>query len=54
MPRDTATESITVHIGRVEVRATLTPPPASRPAQPTSPRTLTLKDYLGRRDRQRR
>jgi hypothetical protein len=59
-PRDgTAAKSslsptIKVHIGRIEVRAVVSPqPPAQRPASKQAP-TLALKDYLSRRREGRR
>jgi hypothetical protein len=50
-----AKPSITVHIGRIEVRAVTPPPPSpKRPAAPPLAPTLALKDYLkGRRERRR-
>jgi hypothetical protein len=49
-----ARQSIEVHIGRIEVRATLPPPAAPRTTTVNPNRTLALKEYLGRRERQRR
>jgi hypothetical protein len=63
MPRQTAVPvreapaqpSITVHIGRIEVRAVTPPPPSPKRPTPLPPvPTLALKDYLkGRRERRR-
>jgi hypothetical protein len=42
-------DDIHIHIGRVEVTAAA--PPAPRPPPPPARRTVTLEEYLGRRDR---
>lgn len=45
--------AVQVSIGRVEVRAVFPEPPARRPASPRSRPTVSLDDYLNRRNRGR-
>lgn len=47
-PRPPSGDDVHIHIGRVEVTAL--PPPAPRPPPAPARKTMTLAEYLGRRD----